>query len=131
MIICGVSIASSEAVMVWVDASSFGVVGGSKVELLDPYDKKDLNRTAELFRQLIVEKKTGKVVVRKSSTSGKFSAGHVCFRLETLIAMSVPCDVVFISAQGVSAFVKREGPVFPEGLKKYQQEAYLAVMADM
>jgi len=128
MILCGISISSSEATLVWLDDGSLQLIGAHKVLLTDPYDPEDLARTGELIRQFLVEKKTELVVVRKSSIAGKFGAGHIAFRLETVIAMSVPCDLAFVSPQSVAAFVKRENSVFPCGLKKYQQNAYLVAL---
>ncbi|MFC5578315.1 DUF3010 family protein [Lysobacter niabensis] len=129
MIVCGISIASSEAALVWVDTGAKQLVGSAKVSLADPYDRDDLARTGELVRQLLVERKTGLVVVRKSSVSGKFGAGHVAFRLETIIAISAPCNLEFVSSQSVAAFVKREVPDMPESLRKYQHEAFLAAIS--
>lgn len=129
MIVCGISIASSEATLVWVDSGARQIVGGAKVSLSDPYDRDDLGRTGELVRQFLVERKTELVIVRKSSVAGKFGAGHVAFRLETIIAMSAPCGLEFVSSQSVAAFVKREAPDMPENLRKYQHEAFLAAIS--
>jgi hypothetical protein len=129
MVTCGISIASSEAILVWVDAPSLRLLGGARVSLSDPYDKADLSRTCELVRQLLAEKRTELVVVRKSSTSGKFGASHVAFRLETIISLSTPCELAFVTAQSVAAFIRREEPTVPEELKKYQLDAYLAVVS--
>lgn len=129
MIICGISIASAEATLVWVDADSSHLIGGEKVSLADPYDREDLSRTSGLIRQLLVEKKTEIVVVRKSSTSGKFVAGHIAFRLEAIIAMSVPSELIFVSPQSTAAFEKRVVPTLPGNIRKYQRDAYMTAIS--
>ncbi len=131
MIGCGVSISSNEAVFVWMDLTS-GVLlqqAKAKVALNDSYAQSDVIQTFDLIRQLIAERKTGLVAVRKSSTSGKFPASHVAFRLETLIALASPVEVRFISPQAIAAFVKKAEPVVPDVVLKYQTDAYLALVA--
>jgi len=131
MIGCGVSVSSSEAVFVWVDLPS-GVLlqqAKAKVQLNDPYMQGDVAQTFDVIRQLLAERKTGMVAVKKSSTSGKFPASHVAFRLEALIALASPVEVRFVSPQAIAAFVKTEQPEIPGALLKYQTDAYVALMA--
>lgn len=131
MIGCGISVSGSEAVFIWVDLSS-GVVlqdAKAKVQLNDPYKQNDVIQTFDLIRQLIAERKTDLVVVRKSSTSGKYPALHTAFRLEAMIAISSPVQVQFISPQAVANFVKNNGPRIPEIVLVYQRDAYLALIA--
>lgn len=131
MIGCGISISGSEAVFIWVDLSS-GVVlqhAKAKVQLNDPYMQNDVVQTFDLIRQLIAERKTDLVVVRKSSTSGKYPALHTAFRLEAMIAISSPVEVKFISPQAVAHFVKKNEPKIPEIVLVNQRDAYLALVA--
>ena len=131
MIGCGVAISGNEAVFVWVDLASGAVLQNAKakVQLSDPYMQSDITQTTDLIHQLIAERKTDLVAVRKASTSGKFPALHTAFRLETMIAISSPVSVKFISPQAVAAFVKRHATHIPEVVLKYQQDAYLALIA--
>jgi hypothetical protein len=131
VIVCGVSVAASEATLLWVDSESLQPIGGAKVELNDGYNRTDVLQTLELLRQLMAERKTEKILIRKSSTSGKFSAGHMSFRIEALLTVAAPCAISFLSAQGVVAHMKRTPHVMPDSLKKYQWDAYNAVIAGL
>lgn len=133
MIGCGISISGSEAIFVWVDLATRLVLQEAKarVKLNDPYSQGDVVQTSDLIRQLIAERSTDVIVVRKSSTSGKFSASHAAFRLEALIMMASPVDVRFISPQACSAFLKRSGFAVPASVLKYQSDAFLALVAAM
>ena len=131
MIGCGISISGSEAVFIWVDIASGTVLQNmkAKVQLSDPYAQNDIAQTSDLIRQLIAERKTDVVVVRKSSTSGKFPASNVAFRIETMICLASPVRVKFVSPQAVAAYAKANALEIPETVLKYQIDAYSALIA--
>jgi hypothetical protein len=133
MIACGVSIAASEAILVWIDGVTRAPLLGvaQRVSLQDPYSRQDLQQTSEVLRQLVTERKTDLIVIRKSSTAGKFRASHVAYRMETLLILAAGCEIRFTSAQAVASFVKREKPALPEALRAYQHDAYLAALAGL
>lgn len=133
MIGCGISISGNEAVFVWVDLASGAVLqdAKAKVKLSDPYAQDDVVQTFDLIRQLIAERKTDLVVVRKSSTSGKFPALHTAFRIEALIAISSPVQGKFIAPQAIASFIKKNAPKIPEVVLVYQKDAYLALISGL
>jgi hypothetical protein len=131
MIGCGVSISGNEAVFIWVDLNSGSVLqqAKAKVKLDDPYAQNDVIQTSDLIRQLIAERKTDFVIVRKSSPGGRFSASHMAFRLEAMIVISSPVPVRFISPQAVAAFEKKNPTPIPAVVFAYQKDAYSALIA--
>lgn len=131
MIVCGASISGADAILLWIDSEGLQPIRGQKVHLQDGYDQIDVAKTAELFRQLFAENGTERIVVRKSSTSGQYPAGHMAFRVETLLVLSATCQVSFVSAQAVGAYLKKHVHEMPDGVKKYQQDAYNAVVVGL
>ncbi|WIH04638.1 DUF3010 family protein [Xanthomonas translucens pv. graminis] len=129
MSICGVTIASNEATFVWADPNTGVFVSGVKISLNDPYSRADTQRTMELIRQYLIDRQTEIVVVKKASTSGRFSAAPAAFKLETIIALASPGEVVFKSAQTVSAFSKKVKIDSSSVPHKYQRDAHLTALS--
>lgn len=124
MIVCGAALAGSEVVLVWIDSHSTAFVTGAKVRLDDPYSKTDTGQSADIIRRYLAENRTDLLAIKTASTSGKYPAGHVSFRLETLMLQVSPCDVIFVSPQTKAAKEKKRPIEYPGGLHKYQHDAY-------
>jgi len=129
MNVCGVTIASNEATLVWIDRDTGNFVSATKVMLDEPYNRDDNLRTMELVRQYLVDRQTQAVVVRKALTSGRYSAGSVAFKLETIIILASPYSITFTSAQALAAFAKKQDIDFSSVPHKYQIEAYVAALS--
>ena len=131
MNICGVTIASNEATFVWVNPDTGAFIAGAKVSLADPYSRADTQQTMELVRQYFVANKTGIVVTKKASTSGRFRAAPAAFKIETIVALAASGEVIFKSAQTVAAYAKKvkiDPSLVPH---KYQQDAYLVALTEV
>lgn len=124
MIVCGATLAGSEVVLVWIDANSNALLASAKVKLDDPYSKTDTGYSADIIRRYLAENRTELLAIKTASTSGKYPAGHVSFRLETLLLLVSPCSVTFLSSQTRAAKEKKHPIDYPGALHKYQHDAY-------
>ncbi|HIE4140536.1 TPA: DUF3010 family protein [Stenotrophomonas maltophilia] len=131
MNICGVTIASNEATFVWVNPDTGAFIAGAKVSLADPYSRADTQQTMELVRQYFVANQAGIVVIKKASTSGQFRAAPAAFKIETIIALAASGEVIFKSAQTVTAYAKKVKIDFSLVPHKYQQDAYLVALTEV
>lgn len=129
MTVCGVTIASNEATFVWVEPKTGAFISGVKVQLSDPYSREDTQQTMELVRRYLIDRQTDVVVIKKASTSGRFSAAPTAFKLETIIMLASQSEVVFKSAQTIASFAKKvviDASTVPN---KYQLDAHLTALA--
>lgn len=128
MRVCGVDYTGSDLVPVVLDDSSgewtWLELDVRKITLSDIWDTEEVRLFSKTVVAFFAENQIDRVVIKKRPTGGKFGGGAASFRMGGLVQVSTEKPVVFLSQQTVSAALKDDPPVHPEGLRKYQRTAY-------
>ena len=131
MIICGVDIKGTEAVIALLDYKE-GVFfvpdcRVRKVELNKRNRTNDIRYFQSTFAKLMIDYKIEKVVFKERPLTGKFSGGALGFKIEAAIQLIAELDVESLSPSQLKSSLKRN-PVtvnFKEtGLKIFQEHAF-------
>lgn len=126
--ICGIDIQSNEAVLVLVTAED-GAAQISprpikKLALSHHHDATQMRQFMAAVESFFKENHVNEVVI-KERTGGLAAASGITFKIEALIQLSHP-SVSFVHGNTLRAFGKTNAGALPDGLLKYQREAYLA-----
>lgn len=136
MRICGVEIKGSEAIIALLELNDglFMVPDcrARKISLVLPDDSESLQAFQFKFKQLMMDYKVDKVVIKSRPTKGKFAGGAVGFKLESAIQLLDNVDTVVYASHEINASIKRTPMQVngkDAGLKGFQEQAYAAAYA--
>ena len=128
MKICGIELKANNAIFALLDDKKFIDLKTKKLTIEDDETQEDIRKFCNEFLLFLEENKVEKVVIKKRAKKGTFAGGAVTFKLEGLIQLNPLCCVDLISSATLANFSKKNNIIFPENLKKYQEEAYLTAI---
>lgn len=135
MKICGIELKANNCIMTLIEFKNNNILSNDivtkKIILNDDENKSDILEFFYAVSAFVKEHKIEKIVIKKRAKKGNFSGGAVTFKMEALIQVVLDVEVELISSQAISSFEKKNSIEFPKGLKKYQEQAYLATLAFM
>lgn len=136
MRICGIELKSNNTILTLVDMQGDDIVDYidmkiKKIVLEDDESRAEVISYKNSIDTFLKENSVEKIVIKKRAKKGTFSGGPVTFKMEGLIQLNTICDVTLISGQAISSYERKNPVDFPKGLKKYQEQAYLAVIASL
>ncbi len=125
MKICAIELKANNIILVLLDDNKYEDLKIKKITLENDELQDDIRKFCNDFLLFLEKNLVDKVVIKKRAKKGNFAGGAVTFKMEALIQLNPICEVELISAQSISSFEKKNEIVFPEGLKKYQEQAFL------
>jgi len=136
MRICGIELKSNNTILTLVDMQGDDIVDYidmkiKKIVLEDDESRAEVISYKNSIDTFLKENSVEKIVIKKRAKKGTFSGGPVTFKMEGLIQLNTVCDVILISGQAISSYERKNPVDFPKSLKKYQEQAYLAVIASL
>lgn len=129
MNICGIELKSNVASLSVLEDGKYIDLKIKKMTLEDDEQQENIRKFCNEFLLFLEQNSIDKVVIKKRAKKGNFAGVAVTFKIEGLIQLNPLCEVKLISAQTISSFEKKNQIEFPEELKKYQEQAYLAALA--
>ncbi|MDQ0996849.1 hypothetical protein QFZ34_002031 [Phyllobacterium ifriqiyense] len=127
MIVCGVDLKSSEArlVLVSVENNDPHLIPckTKKLTLGDDKDSSAIKSFLQAIKTFAHENGVAVFAIKARAKGGQMGGGAISFKIETLFQLS-DCDVVFVNATALSKFSKTNLGGIPDGVLKYQYDAY-------
>lgn len=125
MIVCGIELRSSEAVLALVNLAADGSAQHRETEtkriaIGSDQSCVEVRAFADTIKIFFEEKQIDKIAIKSRAHKGKFAGGAVSFKLEAIIQMISNVDIDFVSPQALAKF-KVELPVT---LNNYQHTAF-------
>jgi hypothetical protein len=135
MKICGIDLASHDAIVVVLDGTrtSWKVVDSDvrKVSLLDDEDAVQVRVFQKAVSSLVKHHGVHQIVIKKRGKKGKFAGGPVSFKMEGVIQLIDTCDVVLLAPQAIASVSKKYIHEIPDELKQYQRDAFFTALAGL
>jgi len=128
--ICGIELKASNAILAVIESSESGDIyinsEPRKIKIGDDESTTEISSFYESFKNFVSDNHIDIIVIKKRQKNGSMSGGGVSFKLESLIQINGKAEVFFVSAQGIAASHKKDNFVFPDGINKYQETAFMA-----
>ena len=135
MKICGIDLASHDAIVVVLDGKrvSCKVIEHElrKVSLLDDEDAGQVRVFQNAIGALVKQHGVHRIVIKKRGKKGKFAGGSVSFKMEGVIQLIDTCEVVLLSPQTIATVSKKDICEVPAELKQYQRDAFYTALAGL
>ncbi len=133
MRICGIELKSNQAIFSVIEKQDDDIViyidmKVKKIILEEDETQESIRQFCNELLAFLIDNEIDKVMVKKRAKKGNFAGGAVTFKMEALIQLNPHCEVELVTAQAMSAFEKKNFFEYPENLKKYQEQAYLAAL---
>ncbi len=128
MNICGIELKANNVILVIVNDNNYIETKIKKLTLEDDERQEDIRKFCNEFLDFLEKNNIEKIQIKKRAKKGTFAGGAVTFKLEGLIQLNPLCSVDLISSASLANFSKKNNIIFPENLKKYQEEAYLTAL---
>ncbi|MCG6573247.1 DUF3010 family protein [Pseudomonas sp. AF32] len=133
MIICGIEIKGSEAIIAVASLDQQGLshvaLNTKKITLDDDDETANVKAFATQVRAFVGQNGIERIAIKKRSKKGEFAGGPTTFKIEGIFQLLEGCDVTLLSPQTINAQYKKHDFVLPATLNKYQHEAYKAACA--
>ena len=133
MKICAIDLNANNTILVVVekndDLIDYIDLKIKKIELEDDEVQENIITYSKAINDFLQENQIEQVLIKKRAKKGAFSGGANTFKAEAILQLNSVCDVELISTQSINAFEKKNNIEFPSNLKKYQEQAYLAVLS--
>lgn len=135
MIICGVELSGSDAVLciLQLDRGQFSLpeCNVRKLSLPKKYTRQDLKQFQATFTDLMVEHGVNRVAIKERMTKGKFAGGAVSFKLEAAIQLVsvAELEVTLLPPALIKSTLAAKPlpiPFADTGLKAFQETAFIA-----
>lgn len=128
--ICGIELKSSEAILAVIELTDDGYdfvdIEPKKIKL----GNDESNDLVKSFYDAVVnfskDNQIDTFVIKKRPKNGKMAGGAVSFKLEAIIQLNGVAEVDFVSGQGIASAHKKEPFEMPDGMNKYQENAFMA-----
>ncbi len=135
MKICGIDLASHDAIVVVLDGTrgEWKVVDSDvrKVSLLDDEDAGQVRAFQNAVGAVVKRHGVDRIVIKKRGKKGKFAGGPVSFKMEGVIQLIDICEVVLLSPQTIAIVSKMNLNAVPDELKQYQRDAFFTALAGL
>jgi hypothetical protein len=129
MRICGIDIKASESILALIDFEDDEIAFVSSPTKRVSLNEDDTQESVKLFFEtmgaFLRNNQVDLVAIKKRNKKGEYAGGPTTFKIEGLIQMIHNCDVHLVSPQTVAASVRKHAFDIPQGLLKYQVDAYL------
>ena len=102
-----------------------------KIVLEDDEKTEDIIDYNKKILDFIKENQIEKIIIKKRAKKGTFSGGAVTFKMEAILQLNPYCEVELISGQAISSYERKNDISLPSSLKKYQEQAYLAILSSI
>jgi hypothetical protein len=133
MRVCGVELKANNTILTVAELNDDIVdyidLKIKKIILENDEEKDDIISYAKQILSFINEEKIEQIIIKKRAKKGNFSGGAVTFKMEGIIQLNPVCEVELISGQAIGSFDRKNETEFPNTLKKYQEQSYLALLA--
>lgn len=133
MIICGIEIKGSEAIIAVASLDQQGLShvahSTKKITLDDDDEAANVKVFAAQARAFVLENGIERIAIKKRSKKGEFAGGPTTFKIEGIFQILEGCEVTLLSPQTINAQNKKHDFALPTTLNKYQHEAYKAACA--
>jgi len=136
MRVCGVELKANDANICLLSLSDelFDIPDcrARRVSLESGSSRQHLQDFQRSFKQLMLDYKVDKVVIRERHMKGKFAGGAIGFKLEATIQLIEGLEVELISAAKIKESLKRNPlsvPFVDTGLKVFQETAFTTAFA--
>ncbi|AMZ73934.1 MULTISPECIES: DUF3010 family protein [Pseudomonas] len=130
MIICGIEIKGSEAIIAVASLEqqtlTHVALNTKKITLDDDDEAANVKAFAAQVRAFVVENGIERIAIKKRSKKGEFAGGPTTFKIEGILQLLEGCEVTLLSPQTLNAQHKKHDFALPATLNKYQHEAYKA-----
>ncbi|SDW27331.1 DUF3010 family protein [Marinobacter mobilis] len=135
MIICGVELTGSDAVLCFLslDRGQFSLPECKvrKLSLPKNHTREDLKQFQAVFAELMVENGVAGVAIKERMPKGKFAGGAISFKLEAAIQLisGVELDVRLLPSALIKSTLAANPlpiPFADTGLKVFQETAFVA-----
>ncbi|MBQ0784041.1 MAG: DUF3010 family protein [Amphritea sp.] len=128
--ICGIELRSSEAIFAVIecteDDAQFVDIEPKKIKLNDDESSALIRSFYDAVVNFSKENQIDAFVIKKRAKRGQMAGGAISFKLEALIQLNGVTEVFFVSGQGIAASHKKAPFEMPDGMKKYQETAFMA-----
>lgn len=128
--ICGIELKSSEAILAVMerteDEVQFIDIEPKKIKLGDDESSALIKSFYDSVVNFSKDNHIDTFVIKKRAKRGRMAGGAVSFKLEAIIQLNGVAEVSFVSGQGIAAAHKKEPFEMPDGIKKYQETAFMA-----
>ncbi|RLA83297.1 MAG: DUF3010 domain-containing protein [Epsilonproteobacteria bacterium] len=132
MIICGVELKSNNVIVSIIDTANNDInyidIKVKKLSLNDDQNQTSIVSFKNQIDNFIQENTIDKIVIKKRAKKGNFAGGVITFKIESIIQLNSHCKVEFVTAQAITKYLKNNDVKFPDGLNKYQEQAYLSTL---
>ncbi|MDB6442264.1 MULTISPECIES: DUF3010 family protein [Pseudomonas] len=133
MIICGIEIKGSEAIVAVASLDQNGLshveLKTRKISLDDDDEAANVKAFAAQVRAFVTENGIERIAIKKRSKKGEFAGGPTTFKIEGVFQLLEGCETTLLSPQTINAQNKKHDFALPATLNKYQHEAYKAACA--
>ncbi len=133
MLICGVELSGSDAVVCLLDMDKGQFVLPEskvrKISLKKNHAREDLQQFQASFAEFLVEHEVKKVAIKERMPKGKFAGGAISFKLEAAIQLISEPDVVLLSSALIKSTLAASPlpiPFTATGLKAFQEAAFVS-----
>lgn len=128
MIICGIELKSSEAIIALITYDEnhvqYNNIDTKKIKLTDGDCQNSVSSFFKTFSSFFRDNGVELVAIKKRAKTGKFGGGADSFKMEGLIQLC-EVEVKLIPPQTINSVIKKKQFAIPVILNKYQNEAYL------
>ncbi|MGM0564230.1 MAG: DUF3010 family protein [Pseudomonadota bacterium] len=128
--ICGIELKSSEAILAVIERTDddyyYVDIEPRKIKLGDDESSELLKSFHDAVVNFSKDNHIDSFVIKKRAKKGTMAGGAVSFKLEGVIQLNGVAKVEFVSGQGIAAAHKKAPFEIPEGLNKYQENAFMA-----
>ncbi len=128
MKICGIELKANNTIFSVIEDNEYIDTKVKKITLNDDEKQEDIREYCNQLLVFLETEQIEKVVIKKRAKKGNFAGGPVTFKMEALIQLNPKCVVELVSPQSISAYEKKNIIDIPNGLKKYQEQAYLTAL---
>jgi 4-alpha-glucanotransferase len=130
--ICAIDLKANNTILVVVEKNDDLVdyidLKIKKIELEDDEVQENIISYSKAINDFLQENQIEQVLIKKRAKKGSFSGGATTFKAEAIIQLNSVCKVELISVQSINAFEKKNNIEFPNNLKRYQEQGYLAAL---
>ncbi|WP_428023261.1 DUF3010 family protein [Arcobacter sp.] len=129
MNICGIELKANQTILAVQGDGEYLDLKTKKITLEDDEKQESIRSYCNDLLVFLTENNIEQVYIKKRAKKGNFAGGAVTFKMESLIQLNPKCRVDLVSAQAMGSFEKKNSIKYPEILNKYQEQAYLAILA--
>jgi hypothetical protein len=126
MKICGIELKANNLILAVMQDDQYIETKTKKITLENDEEQNGIRTFCNDLLVFLESEQIEKVIIKKRAKKGNFAGGAVTFKMEALVQLNPFCEVELISPQSISAYEKKNNTEFPDGLKKYQEQAFLS-----